>query len=711
MERGRLRIGDLILLKLSKVNEGYLSADGIIDIDCHLSPSATLENSLWQVIVQNQYSAATELEHALYLLQIEHPNLDDLTPLIEKDSRLLQLSRTAQNEKRLNKKLMKMKAGKAVSFGDVIQLLHVKSQKILSVSPWMLAKHERENLRAYLKEDGDSMSWFELMPRYKYDKEGQPVANGNECLIRVHEKSSDYIHASKKSFHSSMGDRSEINCSLESSVWTISIYQSANNIKSGTLLCGNLVTLHEPETSTYLQVKQESILSPESLISQVVMSESVHLSLTSQTIDNVGTQFLWQIESVDMLSGGILHNSVGKFVFKNINTDLYLKLDTRGISATRDRNDCTHFEISVPYQMGYGEVIVDGTLSQLTTNGRTIGFCKTSSGVFELGSCLLSDRMTLSFQISSKLHSLLSYQIFVGREAVTVLRQFYTHFLDTFEILTTQHSVNTFSINLISDPYLLKLFGQIELNIKDIIVCLDYLKSYLQCTDAGYSALDEDMGEKKSSISEISMDSKNIKGVLGNQKDKVTLIRQTMMREQGVLDVLLAIIDLLGNQDEDVHLTYVGLLRHSYTASGPLNRQHPETIMRKKSSKTLNAARTKLSEEVATIDKDLSRLCLHILFLAINKNQLNQMYVADRFTVLLNQVKYQEYAVTCVREMLRDNRQMLQTKVCCILSIIIKLDYRSRNCEISRIVERKSDECNFAQIITCRTDLLLIYLT
>jgi hypothetical protein len=706
MERGRLRVGDLILLKQSKGNEGWLSADGIIELESHLSPSATLENSLWQVTVQNQYSATTELEHALYLSQIDQPppppssvalpsaisssSITDLTSqttnLLENDSRFNQLNRTAYNEKKLNKKLMNMKIGKAISFGDVIQLLHVKSQKFLTVSPFLLAKHERENLRVYLKEDGDPMSWFELMPRYKYDKEGQPVANGNECLIRIHERASDYIHTSKKSFSSSTGSENhEINCSLESSVWTISIYQSANNMKSNSLLCGNLVTLHEPETSTYLQIQPDtpsSSSSPTDTISlssrrRVIMSESVHLSLTAspQSIQNIGTQFLWQIESIDLLTGGILQHSVGKYILKNINTDLYLKLDSDGIFAIKNRQQCTHFEMIVPYQMTYGQIIPDGTLTQITDNGRTIGLCLNSSGVFELGSCLLSDRMTLSFQISSKLQKQLSYQIYVGREAAMILKQFHSHLLQVHHTLTTRHGINTFSINLITEDNLLKLFTLIESDVKEIIVCLDYLKSYLLYSDSSSSAssfsvldMDEEEQIKRERNQQTKASSEIEKNVLGNQKERVITIRQIMMREQGVLDLLLAIIDLFGSQEEeDIHLSYVGLLRHSYatpTSSSPVSRHPPDGISKKKSAKSLPQPRTRsnLSDE-ATIDKDLSRMCLQVLFLALNNNHLNQMYVADKFTVLLNQVKYQEYAVTCVREMLRDNRQMLQTKV------------------------------------------------
>lgn len=590
-----------------------------------------------------------------------------------------------------------MKIGKAISFGDVIQLLHVKSQKILCISPSMLAKHERENLRVYLKEDGDTMSWLELMPRFKYDKEGQPVANGNECLIRIHEKSSDYLHVAKKSFQSSAGEeRNEINCSLESSVWSISIYQSAQNIKSNSLLCGNLVTFHEPETSTYLQIQPEedSQLTNSPKSCRVTMSESIHLSLSSssvstsssstsvQSIESIGTQFLWQIESVEMLTGGVLQNSVGKYVLKNINHNLYLKLDSsRGVSAVRDRRDCTHFDMVVPYQMSYGEAIMDGTLTQITAHGKTIGFCKNSSGVFELGSCYLSDRMTLSFQLSSKLHQRLSSQIYVGREATAILKQFYFHFLTVHKLLTTRHSINTFSINLITDEALLKLFSEIESNIKEIIVCLDFLKSYLQYLDFNYSSLDEEMVAQGGAGNKSGGSSSSLKSVLGNQKEKMITIRQVMMREQGVLDILLAIIDLLENQEEDIHLSPVGLLRHSYSSTGSPNRQAPDMIVKKKSSKSMPQFRTRTSvgDEVASIDKDLSRLCLHVLYLAINRNHGNQMYVADRFTVLLNQVKAQEYAVTCVREMLRDNRQMLQTKVPPLLPLLqtsLRSDYR-----------------------------------
>ena len=681
MERGinnKLRIGDLILLKQIKVIEGWLSSDGIIDIDCNLCPQAILEDCLWQITVQNQYSAAIELEHTLLAIENENnwksnnnnqnnnnnnnsnQNNNNQNNNNEKDSRLLQLTKTAENEQRLNRKLMAMKIGKSVSFGDVIQLLHVKSQKFLTVSPFLLAKHERENLRAYMKEDGDSMSWFELMPRYKYDKEGQPIANGSECVIRIHERPSDYIHASRKSFRSLSGEeRCEINCSLESSVWSISIYQSTINIRSNSILCGQLVTLHEPETLTYLQLQStyhetipttsneghensynhhNNVISP-----RVIMSESIQISLTSQIVENVGTQFLWQLESIDLYSGGVVYNSIGKYLLKDLNHGLYLKLVSNGIIGVKNRNHATGFEMVVPYLLNFGDVIQDDTLIQLVAENLSIGVRKNSMGILEVCSCPRHDRMTLSFQISSKLHKQLSYQVFVGKEATKVLQQFTSHLTKTLEIFKKE-SINAFNINMVTEERFLRYIAEIEHSIKEIIVCLDHLKSYLQYDD-GYSIRGDDDNNDiltKGGVQNFKeLEKKQLENVIGNQKEKIITLRQIMLREQGILDVILNIVDMLGNQeDEGNDLTYVTLLKHSYTPN--LNvRQTPEAILKKK-SKILNnqRGRTSLGEETSSIDRDLCRLCLHVLLLTLNNNQGNQIYLADKFTILLNQVNF-----------------------------------------------------------------------
>ena len=50
----------------------------------------------------------------------------------------------------MNETYMRHKVGNKVLFGDVVQLLHVKSKKYLTVKDKVLARDERENTAVFL---------------------------------------------------------------------------------------------------------------------------------------------------------------------------------------------------------------------------------------------------------------------------------------------------------------------------------------------------------------------------------------------------------------------------------------------------------------------------------------------------------------------------------------------------------------------------------
>ena len=60
---------------------------------------------------------------------------------------------------------------------------------------------------------------------------------------------------------------------------------------------------------------------------------------------------------------------------------------------------------------------------------------------------------------------------------------------------------------------------------------------------------------------------------------------------------------------------------------------------------------------------DVCHEILDTLFHCLLNNHESKMYVAGRFPVLLKQIKMQQSAVLCVKEILRNNLQLVQTKV------------------------------------------------
>jgi hypothetical protein len=221
-----IHYGDYVVIRHSKPFEGFLCADGLLFGDTFLlrqdeDTNTTLEDCIWEIHVQHQYSAIKEYENKM-LFGLSKEDIDGkewqkldtglhhssrkvlskkkqlggssnssasklakAKTMEEKKADIMNSLRMATiNEQRLNEKMMALKIGKPVAFGDLIQLRHVKSNKFLTVNAYTLAKMERENLRILVQGRGDSSSCLAFMPRYKSDKEGQRITHNIEVIIR-----------------------------------------------------------------------------------------------------------------------------------------------------------------------------------------------------------------------------------------------------------------------------------------------------------------------------------------------------------------------------------------------------------------------------------------------------------------------------------------------------------------------------------------------
>lgn len=183
-----LRIGDIVSLRHAKPLDGFLTGEGIIIDDCWLcKASDSFEECLWEIYVQNQYSAQRDLEEAEALGLGQSPadvgdnssevsdadeSEEQLSMLEQERSLLEHLRKAVANEKRLNEKLMAMKIGKPVSFGDILQLKHVKSGAFLTVSMTTLAKHEQVVKLSAISQRKRRVTFFAavLLLLYRTDK-------------------------------------------------------------------------------------------------------------------------------------------------------------------------------------------------------------------------------------------------------------------------------------------------------------------------------------------------------------------------------------------------------------------------------------------------------------------------------------------------------------------------------------------------------------
>eukprot|EP01031_Cornospumella_fuschlensis_P043163 gene43163-52757_t len=241
---GVVRVGDYVSLRFAKY-QSFLSAEGILAEDLYVSQDMLFfEEHVFQLYVQRQYSATNELEDLL--------KRDSEETVLQDASHMEALVKGKDNETSLNKTVMKNKTGNVICFGDTIQLLHVKSNKFVTVEPTDLARDERENMRVRLTHDGSVLSWLKVMPRFKINREGEPLTNNTEILLKVAERANEYLHCADRP--PPKGKHREVNSSLDSPTgWKVSIYQTAEEVSTTSLLLtGQLVYIRDPESQSML---------------------------------------------------------------------------------------------------------------------------------------------------------------------------------------------------------------------------------------------------------------------------------------------------------------------------------------------------------------------------------------------------------------------------------------------------------------------------